>query len=143
MSGQESIDPILPEAIDMATLEDEIREFREWLGEPGEEPLHDSHVLMYFGADLAAAGIFEYDIAPCLLCPPTSPDEGPGVILTDEILPWGKMIHLVACGHCGTRGPWGKSESHALELWNAAYKRINGGAAENAISKVEQAKGGA
>lgn len=27
-------------------------------------------------------------------------------------------IHMGVCGNCGTRGPWGKTESEAQKLWN-------------------------
>lgn len=98
----------------------------DWLDdlEPGHDPCY-SHVFLYRGYDLAAAGIWEHDIAPCLLCAPPPPDRDPAVILTDETLHWGRLIHFVCCGNCGTRGPWADSESQALALWNAAHKRHN------------------
>jgi len=88
---------------------------------------YSNHVLLYYGCDLAAAGIWEHDIAPCLLCAPLPPDRDPAVILTDETLHWGRHIHFVCCGNCGTRGPWADSESQALALWNEAHKRHNAG----------------
>jgi hypothetical protein len=94
-------------------------------GDLGDE--YSNHVLLYYGCDLAAAGIWEHDIAPCLLCAPLPPDRDPAVILTDETLHWGRHIHFVCCGNCGTRGPWADSESQALALWNAAHKRHNVG----------------
>lgn len=92
-------------------------------GDLGDE--YSNHVLLYYGCDLAAAGIWEHDIAPCLLCAPLPPDRDPAVILTDETLHWGRHIHFVCCGNCGTRGPWADSESQALALWNAAHERHN------------------
>jgi len=96
----------------------------DWLGdlEPGHDPFC-SHVFLYRGYDLTAAGIWEHDIAPCLLCKPLSADRDPALILTDESLHWGRLIHFVHCGNCGTRGPWADSESRALALWNAACRR--------------------
>lgn len=105
----------------------------DWLDdlEPGAGPCY-SHVFLYRGYDLSACGIWEHDIAPCLLCAPLPPDRELAVILTDETLHWGRLIHFVCCGNCGTRGPWADSESQALALWNAAHKRhndsLNGGA---------------
>jgi len=84
-----------------------------------------SHVFLYRGYDLTAAGIWEHEIAPCLMCAPLQDGQDPAVILTDETLHWGRLIHLVCCGNCGTRGPWADSQSHALALWNAAYERHN------------------
>lgn len=92
-------------------------------GDLGDE--YSNHVLLYYGCDLAAAGIWEHDIAPCLLCAPLPPDRDPAVSLTDETLHWGRHIHFVCCGNCGTRGPWADSESQALALWNAAHERHN------------------
>ena len=82
-------------------------------------------MFLYRGYDLSAAGIWEHEIAPCLLCAPLPPDRDPAVILTDETLHWGRLIHFVCCGNCGTRGPWADSESQALALWNEAHKRHN------------------
>lgn len=94
----------------------------DWLGE--DHDWFDSHVLRYYGCDLAAAGIWAHDIAPCLLCCPLSPRRDPAALcLTDEVLDWGRRIHFVACGNCGTRGPWADTESQALAQWNAAYTR--------------------
>lgn len=92
-------------------------------GDLGDE--YSNHVLLYYGADLSAAGIWEHDISPCLLCAPLPPNRDPAVILTDETLHWGRHIHFVCCGNCGTRGPWADSESQALALWNAAHERHN------------------
>ena len=44
--------------------------------EPGHDPCY-SHVFLYRGYDLTAAGIWEHDIAPCLLCAPLPPDRPP------------------------------------------------------------------
>ena len=98
----------------------------DWLDdlEPGHDPCY-SHVFLYHGYDLSAAGIWEHDISPCLLCAPLPPGRDPAVILTDEKLHWGRLIHFVCCGNCGTRGPWADSESQALALWNEAHKRHN------------------
>ena len=98
----------------------------DWLDDldPGLDPCY-SHVFLYRGYDLSAAGIWEHDIAPCLLCAPLPADRDPAVILTDETLHWGRLIHFVCCGNCGTRGPWADSESSALAQWNAAHKRHN------------------
>lgn len=96
----------------------------------GEDPfgdlgdVHTSHVLLYHGCDLAAAGIWVHEIAPCLLCAPLPDGRDPALILTDETLHWGRLIHYVCCGNCGTRGPWANSESQALALWNAAHQRL-------------------
>lgn len=90
-------------------------------GDMGDE--YTNHVLLYYGCDLSAAGIWDLDIAPCLLCAPISPDREPALMVTEEALHWGKHIHFVCCGNCGTRGPWGDSESQALALWNAAHER--------------------
>lgn len=84
---------------------------------------YDNHVLLYYGCDLTAAGIFEPHIDPCLLCDPLPADVDPALILTDETLSWGRTVHVVCCGNCGARGPWADNESAALDLWNAAYKR--------------------
>lgn len=99
-----------------------------WEEDPNEDKCY-GHVLLYRGFDLSAAGIWEHDIAPCLLCAPLAAGRDPALILTDETLHWGRLIHVVACGNCGTRGPWGDSESQALALWNAAHERLNRGAA--------------
>ncbi len=98
----------------------------DWLCDlvPGHDPCY-SHVFLYRGFDLTAAGIWEHDIAPCLLCDPLPPDWEPALCLTDETLHWGRLIHFVHCGSCGTRGPWADSESQALALWNAAHMRRN------------------
>jgi len=29
-----------------------------------------------------------------------------------------EYAHIIVCGDCGTRGPWGKTEADAIELWN-------------------------
>lgn len=94
----------------------------------------DSHVLLWYGYDLTAAGILQNDIAPCLFCPPTlRREDDPVVCITEETLHWGKRILFVSCGQCGTRGPWARTESEALAWWNNAYQRkqtaIQGGAA--------------
>ncbi len=93
----------------------------DWLDEAG-DPC-SSHVLRFYGCDLAAAGIFAPDIAPCLLCGPLRPGLESALVLTDEVLDWGRRIHFVACGRCGTRGPWADTESQALAQWNAAHER--------------------
>ena len=97
-----------------------------WEEDPNEDKCY-GHVLLYRGFDLSAAGIWEHAIAPCLLCAPLPADRDPALILTDETLHWGRLIHVVACGNCGTRGPWANSESQALALWNAAHERHNVG----------------
>jgi hypothetical protein len=84
-----------------------------------------AHLLAYLGHDLTASGVFHHEIAPCLLCTPREEDQDPVVILTEETLTWGRVIHFVCCGSCGTRGPWAKTESAALALWNDAHKRHN------------------
>lgn len=101
------------------------RRVKDWLEDfETDLDLHNNHVLLYRGYDLTAAGQWQYDIAPCLLCPrPPAEDDDPALILTDETLHWGRLIHLVCCGTCGTRGPWASSESQALALWNAAHER--------------------
>lgn len=88
----------------------------------GEGPSADcySHVLRYYGFDLAAGGVWVHDFAACPFCFPLPPSEEPALILTDEVLHWGRRIHFVCCGNCGTRGPWANTESSALALWNAA-----------------------
>lgn len=95
----------------------------DWLDDLGQDvdPCY-SHVFLYRGYDLTAAGIWEHDIAPCLLCAPLPDDRDPALIVTDETLHWGRLIHYVCCGICGTRGPWADTESAALAKWNAAYK---------------------
>ena len=108
---------VVPLAPERAWFEDDP------FGDMGDE--YSSHVLLYYGCDLAAAGIWEHDIAPCLLCAPLPPDREPVVILTDETLHWGRHIHFVCCGNCGTRGPWADTESQALALWNGAHERHN------------------
>ena len=49
-----------------------------WLDdlEPGLDPCY-SHVFLYRGYDLTAAGIYEHDIAACLLCSPLPLDREP------------------------------------------------------------------
>lgn len=84
----------------------------------------DMHSLLQHGYDLSAANIWQHEIAPCLLCAPLPQDREAALILSDEQLNSGKVAHFVCCGNCGTRGPWGDSESQALVLWNAAYKRL-------------------
>ncbi len=96
----------------------------DWLmGPDGDFDPCTSHVLLYQGYDLAAAGIWEREIAPCLLCagPPATDD--PALCVTDEVLHWGRRIHFVCCGDCGTRGPWADRESEALQQWNVAHQR--------------------
>lgn len=87
-----------------------------------------SHVLLYRGFDLTASGIDNPDVFPCLLCRPRhhddEPSEGCPPMLTEEVLIWGNQIHFVCCGQCGTRGPWGKTESDALSRWNNAFNRL-------------------
>ena len=83
---------------------------------------HTSHVLLYYGYDLAAAGIWEHDIAPCFFCKSMNPERRQDLILTDETLRHGLNIHFVCCSGCGTRGPWADKESQALAQWNAAYE---------------------
>jgi hypothetical protein len=95
----------------------------DWLDlDPDEDRMY-SHVFLYRGYDLTAAGIWQPEIAPCLLCAPLPPSSDPALILTDETLHWGRLIHFVCCGNCGTRGPWAARESDALALWNAAHAR--------------------
>lgn len=84
---------------------------------------YSHHVLLYHGCDLSAAGIWVHDIAPCLLCSPLPEGRDPALILTQETLSWGRVIHYVCCGNCGTRGPWGDTESRGLALWNGAHQR--------------------
>lgn len=87
------------------------------------DPDHDamySHVLLYRGFDLSAAGIWSHQIAPCLYCGNRLRPDEPALILTDEVPSWGRQVHFVCCGDCGTRGPWADSESRALRAWNEA-----------------------
>lgn len=28
------------------------------------------------------------------------------------------LAHIIVCGDCGTRGPWGDTEADAIERWN-------------------------
>ena len=96
---------------------------------PEDDPLGDlgdefsNHVLLYHGCDLAAYGIWHHDIEPCLFCAPLPPEREPALLLTDETLQAGRVIHFVCCGNCGARGPWGDRESQALQLWNATTRR--------------------
>jgi hypothetical protein len=53
-------------------------------------------------------------------------------------LHWGRLIHLVCCGNCGTRGPWADSESQALALWNKAHKRHNIADDRRPVRSIEQ-----
>lgn len=91
-----------------------------WADDPDEDQC-TSHVLLYHGYDLSAASIWQHDIAPCLLCAPLPAGREPVLCLTEETLHWGRLIHFVCCGNCGTRGPWADKESQALALWNAAH----------------------
>jgi hypothetical protein len=95
-----------------------------WETDPNQDRCY-SHVLLFRGFDLSAAGIWEHDIAPCLLCAPLAADSDSALILTDETLHSGRLIHFVCCGNCGTRGPWASSESSALAQWNAAHRQHN------------------
>lgn len=83
--------------------------------------LHDAHVWLFYGHDLFAAGIRDYIIAPCPFHESTWSPENVGCILTDEDLGW-RHIFNVVCGCCGARGPWGNTESAALEKWNGRVK---------------------
>lgn len=94
----------------------------EWWEEDPHHDHHCSHVLLYRGFDLSAAGIWSHQIAPCLYCGNRRRPEEPALILTDEVLSWGRQVHFVCCGDCGTRGPWAGSESQALALWNRAAR---------------------
>jgi hypothetical protein len=83
------------------------------------EWLHDGHVLVFRGYDITAfEPLAEHDIAGCPFCAAQNVAAEKATILTDEVLEWGRTIHFVACGRCGTRGPWGSSESDALLSWN-------------------------
>lgn len=95
----------------------------DWMAPDGDTDHCTSHVLLYHGFDLAAAGVWQHEFASCLLCEGSPPPDDPALILTDEVLHWGRRIHFVACGVCGTRGPWAERESDALLLWNAAHQR--------------------
>lgn len=79
--------------------------------------LHDSHVWLFHGFDLTASTILDYQIAPCPFVKNPVANGNEVCILTHEDLGW-RQIFIVCCGDCGARGPWGKTESEALELWN-------------------------
>lgn len=85
--------------------------------------LHESHVLLRCGLDLAAAGIFEYAMNPCLFC---DSDE---LVLSDEEQ-HGRFDFFVCCGGCGMSGPVGRTESEALARWNHPMNRESGWASE-------------
>lgn len=68
------------------------------------------------------------DLANCPFC-------GSGELIKsntdcgDNVL---EFAHIIACGNCGTRGPWGKTKQEATELWNRrglatdAQENVNG-----------------
>lgn len=64
--------------------------------------------------DLTAARVAP-DLRACPFC------GGVELIISDEDDPRYAAegpIHMGVCGNCGTRGPWGKTESEAERLWN-------------------------
>lgn len=77
----------------------------------------DSHVFLYRGFDLTAAGIYVHEFHPCPFCDLPA-DHDPCLILTEEEM-HGRTIMYVCCGNCGTRGPWGRTESSGLAQWNS------------------------
>lgn len=82
-----------------------------------EELQHDNHVLLYLGFDLSAAGVYHHLIANCPFCKNRRLEDC-CLLLTEELL-FDRWIKFVACGDCGVRGPWGRTESEGLRLWNA------------------------
>lgn len=85
---------------------------------------HDAHVWLRDGFDLIAAGELFPRMEPCPICLLVYGAGGDETILTEELLPADRRwIFFVACGGCGTRGPWGKTESHGLVQWNVFSHR--------------------
>lgn len=109
-----------------------------------EDPNQDrcvSHVMLYQGYDLSAAGIWQPEFSPCSFCDPTPSPQEPALLLTDERLPSKRLVHFVCCGNCGARGPWGNSESQGLALWNAvsAQQRVHTERLNSLLAGVREA----
>ena len=96
----------------------------DWFDDVPEYPVHDSHVLLWSGMDLIAAGNWYPVIAPC----PFPHGYGMGdrdkaLILTEHDRGEGserryRYVKYVQCGDCGACGPWAHLESEALRLWS-------------------------
>lgn len=83
----------------------------------------DSHVMLWKGFDLSAAGIYDLEFAPCPFCEGRRGLEKGMLQLTeyDRGAIFGdrrRWVKYVCCGDCGTCGPWGSSESEGLRAWN-------------------------
>ncbi len=97
-----------------------------------DEERHDGHVMAYYGVDITAFDpLFQPTLASCPFCAGSSIDRDALIldefiqesISNDKFLLRGKkMIHLVACGSCGARGPWAEKESLAISFWNEKCK---------------------
>jgi hypothetical protein len=81
---------------------------------------HDSHVLLYYGFDLEAAGVEDSDIAPCPFCEPSRFNR-PG-LMHDDVE--GYPVKYVMCYCCGARGPNAARQSWALRDWNRRIERV-------------------
>lgn len=79
--------------------------------------LHHAHVLLWQGFDLSAAGI-EGEVADCPFCAAAGRHSDCTGLDADQVD--GCWVKYVACGNCGTHGPWGSTESQAVARWNQA-----------------------
>jgi Lar family restriction alleviation protein len=99
---------------------------KNWLEDWDIEPvLHNSHVMLFYGYDITFCDLLaHHDFAECPFCSEEA-NSIPTLILGDELIHGGtRRIHFVVCGNCGTRGPWGRTESDALNRWNRVYSRV-------------------
>ena len=81
-------------------------------------PHHDAHVLLFYGFDRSAAGLWHADVARCPFCAPREGMIEP-CVTSEEVWNGPHTIHFIVCGGCGTRGPWASTESEAIARWEA------------------------
>ena len=93
-----------------------------------DEDLHGQHVreraVREMGCDLALAGNLDPLIAPCGACRALGvgdygePSDETFLHTDNNITRW---YHTVVCASCGTSGPWGRTESEALQRWQQIW----------------------
>lgn len=91
------------------------------------EPLHDSHVWVFQGIDLAGGNFVEPEIAQCpfhserrfILLLDRRPDPKKKPTSTR------RRLWFVSCG-CGATGPFSFSQSEALARWAQVSQKVEG-----------------